>query len=487
MSFNSAKRNRGFILSQVGWEKFQARMNQVEKDKGCKLSQQAVIKQIQLIDAQGLHPITLRKILGRQVGVDERSLRLVFQAIGLELEASDYKLAAFREDEPESALMSSVAEPTASNTIVDPVAASTSANALPDFPGGPIPSDSPFYIEPTKLLTNACREIGRPGGLVRVKAPQKSGKSSFALRLLHHTESLGYKTLRIDFQQVEEALFSNLDRFLRWFCTTLSYQLDIDTPLDDYWNDAVGSKVSCTIYLQKALLKPLQSPVVLALNEVNRLFEHPAICQEFLPLLRSWYEEAKFHPILQKLRFVLIYSTEIYVSLHLNQSPFNIGLPIELADLTLAEIQKLATLYGLPEDLASPLQELVGGHPYLIQLGLYHLHNQAVTQAQLLRAATTLNGIYSNHLRGCLSYLQNEPDLIEALRQVLFTNGQARFSPEILYKLESLGLIKIELHQAVPSCQLYQQFFAEILGKPPVPKPGERPTNLFPHLYSPVV
>jgi hypothetical protein len=431
-------------------------MAQIEHDQGCKLTQQGLIKQIQLIDAQGLHPITLRKILGRQIGVDERSLRLVFQGTGLELETADYELAVTKENEG----ISGHPAIHAASSLPSVSAISTA----PDFPGGPVPLDSPFYIEPTQLLTSAYQEISRPGGLVRIKAPQRSGKSSFALRLLHHTETRGYKTLKVNFQQVDEALFSSLDRFLRWFCATLSYQLDLESTIQQYWNDDVGSKVSCTIYLQKVLLESLQTPVVLVLNEVNRLFEHPVIFQEFLPLLRSWYEEAKYHPVLQKLHFVLVYSTEVYVSLHLNQSPFNIGLPIKLEDLTLAQIQELATLYQLPKDIAQPLNDLVAGRPYLIQLALYYLYNRRVSLEQLLLEAATPVGIYSNHLKNCLSYLQQDEELLTAFQQILATDGQISFSPAIAYKLESLGLVKLDLHRAQPSCKLYQQFFAKALS-----------------------
>lgn len=426
-------------------------MAQLEKDKGYKFTKQALIRQIQLIDAQGLHPITLRKIMGRQIRVDERSLRLVFQAMGMELEPLDYRPAALQPDE------------------IDPGSASGISSAMPavatDFPGGPIPLDLPFYIEPIGLLANAGREMSRPGGLVRIRAPQKSGKSSFALRLLHHTETLGYKTLWVDFQQVDEALFSSLDRFLRWFCATLSYQLDLTPAIQEYWNDEVGSKVSCTIYLQKALLKPLDAPVVLVFNEVNLLFEHPAIFREFLPLLRSWYEEAKCHPILQNLRFVLLYSTESYVSLHLNQSPFNIGLPIELEDLNLEEIKRLATTYGLPEDVALPLKDLVGGRPYLVQIGLYYLSHQQLGLEQLLDTAATPAGIYADHLSERLLNLQQDPELLEAFAQILTTDGQIHFSPAIVYKLESLGLIRFDGCKVMASCKLYQQFFANMLGK----------------------
>ena len=67
----------------------------------------------------------------------------------------------------------------------------------------------------------------------------------------------------------------------------------------------------------------------------------------FLPLLRSWYEEGKRLPIWQKLRLIVVHSTEIYVPLQLNQSPFNVGLPIQLDDFNLEEVQQLAQRYGL--------------------------------------------------------------------------------------------------------------------------------------------
>ena len=476
MSFNSPKRNRGFILSLEGWEKLQARRDQIEKDTDRKFSQQALIRQIQLIDAQGLHPITLRKIMGRQTGVDERSLHLVFRAMDLELDPIDYKLASSKQEEIESD------KPIEATSL--PVA---QAATVPDFPGGTIPLDSPFYIEPERQLTSAYQEISRLGGLVRIKAPQKSGKSSFALRLQHHTEKLGYKTLRVDFQQADEELFSSLDRFLRWFCATLSYELDLIPTLQEHWNEDAGSKVSCTIYLQKVLLKPLQSPVVLVLNEVNRLFEYPVIYQGFLPLLRSWYQEAKCHPILQKLRFVLIYSTEIYVSLHLNQSPFNIGLPVELQDLTLEEIQKLAALYKLPEEVALSLSDLVGGRSYLIQLGLYYLSNHPIGVEQFVDEAATPSGIYANHLNECLSNLQQDTELTEAFKQVLESDSSVCLNPIVAYKLERLGLIKLDGYKAMPSCKLYQQFFSAVLCQPAPLQGQNTSSNSSPTVYSATV
>ena len=91
MSINSnpLQRYRGLVLNSVGWQKLQGRIRQLEKEKGYKYTLQKISQETQLIDNQGLHPVTVRKIWRRQVGVDHSSLSLVFRALGLELEQTD--------------------------------------------------------------------------------------------------------------------------------------------------------------------------------------------------------------------------------------------------------------------------------------------------------------------------------------------------------------------------------------------------------------
>jgi len=83
-----------------------------------------------------------------------------------------------------------------------------------EFPGGPIPIDSPFYIERSPAEARACAEISKPGSLIRIKAPIKMGKSSLMLRIIHVALERGYRTVTVDFQQADEAVFASLDKFL---------------------------------------------------------------------------------------------------------------------------------------------------------------------------------------------------------------------------------------------------------------------------------
>ncbi len=333
----------------------------------------------------------------------------------------------------------------------------------PRFPSGLLPVDSAYYIEHSSIEAHVCQEIMNPGALIRIKAPQEMGKTSLLLRILDYANRRGYAIVSLNLQeQIDRAILSDLNRFLRWLCANVSRQLQLEPRLDDYWDDDIGSKVSCSLYLRNYVLEQINSPVVLALDEVNQIFEHPQVAKEFLPLLRSWYEDAKRQPIWQKLRLIVVHSTEVYVPLQLHQSPFNVGLPIQLTCFSLDQVQQLAQRFGLnwtDGEQARHLMDVVGGHPALVHLALYHLSRGEVTLAQLLQTASTATGIYYHHLQRHWATLQAQPELASALYTVMSTSEPVQLEPIFAYKLSSMGLIKLDNNKAIPSCQLYRQYF----------------------------
>ncbi|EKV03126.1 hypothetical protein Lepto7375DRAFT_5403 [Leptolyngbya sp. PCC 7375] len=334
------------------------------------------------------------------------------------------------------------------------------------FPGSALSLDSSMYISRPPLEELACHEITMPGGLVRIKAPKRMGKSSLIIRMLAHATKQQYQVVYLDFQSFSNGTLENLTKFLRWFCASISRQLDLEPKLDDYWDEEIGSGMSCTLYLKRYVLSKLTSPLVLVLNEADQLFTYTAIAQGFFPLLRSWHEEAKRLELLQNLRLVVAYSTEAYIPLNVNQSPFNVGLPIKLPPFTLSQIQDLALRYGLSwaqkdsgmQQLLS-LQVMTGGHPYLVQLALYHLCQGVISLEQLLQNAPTLSGIYSDHLRSYLNNLQVRPELMTALKQVVTANQSITLTPKFAYELHSMGLVTLKGNQISPSCDLYRIYF----------------------------
>ncbi len=337
-----------------------------------------------------------------------------------------------------------------------------SQDVLPCFPSGSVPLGSPFYIEDSPLKAVICQEITKGGALVRIKAPREMGKTSLLLRILDYANSINYHTVSLNLEQVDSTILSEPNRFLRWLCASVTRQLQLETKLDEYWDEDLGSKLSSTLYFQDYLLEHIDSPIVLALDEVNKIFEHPTVAKEFLPLLRSWYEEAKRLPIWQKLRIIIVKSTEIYIPLKLNQSPFNVGLPIVLNEFNIEQVQQLAQRYKLnwkDDQEAKLLMAMVGGHPALIHTAIYYLSVGEINLAQLLETAPTSTGIYSHHLQRLWAILQEQPNLTLALYQVINNSQPVQLEPILAYKLRSMGLIKLYENKATLSCYLYRQYF----------------------------
>ncbi len=345
-----------------------------------------------------------------------------------------------------------------------------------ELPEGPVALDSVFYVERLPIESRCYETIIQPGALIRIKAPRQMGKTSLLDRIVDRAAKQGYQTVRLNLLQAEGVAFSNLDKFLRWFCACVSHKLRLPSQLNDYWDEDRGSIVNCTTYFEAHLLEQIDSPLVLALDEVDRVFQSPEIAQGFFPMLRSWHEEAKTIDSWEYLRLVVVHSTEDYGPLDINQSPFNVGLPIELTEFTSEQIEDLARRHKLDwatqvgaQDLA-PLLAMVGGHPYLVRLALYHLAQPPLTKGgkwggleKLLQDAPTDAGIYEEHLRRHWLTLKENPELAAALKEVVTATEPVRLETMQAYKLYRMGLIKRIGDRVTPRCQLYQQYFRERL------------------------
>lgn len=194
----------------------------------------------------------------------------------------------------------------------------------------------------------------------------------------------------------------------------------------------------------------------------------PKLAQEFLPLLRSWHESAQQELAWQKLRLVVAYSTEIYIPLDINQSPCNVGLPLQLPEFTRSNVQELALRHGLDWRVGNQTQQLmamVGGHPALVRIAFYHLCCTDMTLSQLLQEASTQAGIYGTHLRRQLITLQKNPELVNALEAAIAAEGSISLEPILAYKLESMGLVKLNPDGVIISRELYRNYFHKHLFK----------------------
>lgn len=367
------------------------------------------------------------------------------------------------------ALLASVVPPPVfdeDDWIVPPVVGGDDATppvaAEPELPGGQVDVASPFYIERPPIEERCEQAILQPSALIRIKAPRQMGKTSLMARILHRADREGYRTVDLSFQLLDKGVFSNLDKFLKWFCAYVGRELRIPNQLDDYWDDIFGSKVNCKDYFEKYLLAQIETPLVLGLDEIDRIFEYTDIAEDFFGLLRAWHEESKRRAIWKKLRLLVVHSTEVYIPMNINQSPFNVGLPVELPEFNAEKVKDLAARHHLKwsDGEVEQLMAIVGGHPYLVRVALYHIARQDLSLAELQETAISEGGIYSDHLRRHLWNLQEVKELKAAMKEVVNGgNGKVQLKGMLAFKLDSLGLVKLTGNECYPRCELYRQYF----------------------------
>jgi len=292
------------------------------------------------------------------------------------------------------------------------------------------------------------------------------GKTSLMMRIIAYGEKQSFQSVYLDLGGIDKAVLINLDRFLRWLCGRVSDELNLENKVSEAWNsDILGSNDNCTAYFKKYILAKINSPLVLALDEVDRLFTYSEVVSDFFGMLRSWHEKGKTSNDWKKLRLILAHSTEDYISLDINQSPLNAGLPVELAEFSQQQTKELVKKHGI-QDVDNVLKELstmVGGHPYLLRLAMYEIATLKVTLNNLLQSATTEAGIYNNHLRGLLRVVQTSPELQGCLKRVVNSTVGVELEPMQIYKLHSLGLVRKQNNHVTPRCQLYREYFRRVL------------------------
>ncbi|MEQ8758071.1 MAG: AAA-like domain-containing protein [Coleofasciculus sp. G1-WW12-02] len=335
--------------------------------------------------------------------------------------------------------------------------------AMPELPEGQVDLASVFYVERPPIETRTCNTIIQPGSLIRIKATRQMGKTSLMARILYHASQQRYRTVALSFQLAEGKVFADIDKFLRWFCASVGRRLRLPNQVNEYWDDIFGSKDNCTAYFEEYLLETIDSPLVLGLDEVDCIFQYPEIAADFFGLLRAWHEDAKNRDIWKKLRLVVVHSTEVYVPMDINQSPFNVGLSVELPELTPQQVFDLAKLHGLDWQFnqVEQLMAMVAGHPYLVRLALYHIAQQDIGLEELLGTAPTESGLYSDHLRRHLWNLQQHPELAAAMQQVVMANTPVRLESAAAFKLHSMGLVDLHGNDVTPRCNLYRQYFLD--------------------------
>ncbi|MGD1806742.1 AAA-like domain-containing protein [Dapis sp. BLCC M126] len=490
---NKYVRRRGVTLTSQGSRKLSEAKSKAEIEQNQRYTLES------LSEKTGLTPNTLSKIFTCSSGVDKRTLKCCFHAFNLTLLADDYLYFKSNEDNlVEINLMPpaetcSLLEPEY-NYPVDILGERNNSPQIkkmvqpqddiqprpPNTPGGQMPLDSIFYIDRPIMESLCYQGIQEPGTLLNICAPKQMGKTSLISRIIAYAKSLGYKTVSLNLQLADADILQNLEHFLQWFCSRLRNELEllhghsstviVHEQIADFWDNSLGSKSIASDYFNDIILANLDRPLVIAIDELNQLFAYPDIACEFLQLLRTWSEQAKAgvaeSNAWQKLRLVTVHSTEIMMPPSIDPSLLNTGLVINLPEFTLAQVQDLARRYEqeITEQQIQQLINLLGAHPYRLQLAFYYLQQQTITLEELLENSGSATALYAEHLQQQWWNLQRYDELLPIFTEIVNNPKPIEIKLSLGYQLQKMGLVHLEGDLASLCCELFRPFFIGVLN-----------------------
>jgi AAA-like domain/TIR domain/CHAT domain len=333
-----------------------------------------------------------------------------------------------------------------------------------EMPEGTMDSESRFYIERPQDAT-AIATIARQGVTLTIKGPRQMGKSSLLIRVIDAAMKVGKQVAFLDFQLFDQEALTNADIFYRQFCTVLTEQMGIPNRTEEFWQQGAGNNQRCNRYMESYLLKEVGGSLVLAMDEVDRMFD-AEFRSDFFGMLRSWHNNRALPTkrIWKQFDLALVTATEPYhLIANLNQSPFNVGEVLLLDDFTSEQIADLNHRHGLPLTRlqANQLMALLHGHPYLVRRSLYLVASQQISVEELFAQAISDRGPFGDHLRYHLFRIYEKKDLVQGFLQAIRNNTCP--DERIARLLSAAGLVRREGQTIVPRCQLYADYFREHL------------------------
>jgi|JFJP01.1.fsa_nt_gi hypothetical protein len=363
------------------------------------------------------------------------------------------------------------------NTSKKPSKNSNLPNQVNNVNPEPLPLG--VYVE-RPLLEKKCYEaMQRPGGLIRLTAPKKMGKTMLLNKVLSMLRNHGgYKIVILRLSDFSEEL-ANKETFFKSFCFSVSRELNLQDETHEYWNNKypnLGVVLKASYYFEEYLLPNIQNNFVLAIEEIESLFPKLEIFDHFCQFIRSSHEKAAQPDkrIWEKLRLIIVNSTKNYPHHNKNYSPCE-GVGTDINDrvgLTFFTEEQVKTLLRnnqldiqFSDQDFNYLMKLVNGHPYLTQLAFDYLketNTNDINIPQLLDFAHKEQGIFSFYLKRQLNILKINSDLMVAYKTVIMANEAVKISEIFRFQLHSLGLINLEDNDyCVVSCDLYRRYFSD--------------------------
>ncbi|MFN7761513.1 MAG: AAA-like domain-containing protein [Pseudanabaena sp.] len=248
----------------------------------------------------------------------------------------------------------------------------TSASSFNYQVGGSLPADAPSYVE--RQCDRDYYELLKERKYCYVFNCRQMGKSSLRVRVTHKLQAEGIVCATIDPQKIGVEVTCE-----QWYASairSLVGDLDLKNKFDlRSWireRELLSPVQRFAEFIETVVLQEIDTPIVIFVEEIDRLLSLKFGMDDFFGLVRSFFEDRPTKPDYNRLTFSFLgVATPTDLIQSHNTSAFNIGYAVEMAGFTLTEalplMQGLASKVANPQDYLAEAVKWTGGQPFLIQ------------------------------------------------------------------------------------------------------------------------
>jgi hypothetical protein len=248
----------------------------------------------------------------------------------------------------------------------------TSASSFNYQVGGSLPADAPSYVE--RQCDRDYYELLKERKYCYVFNCRQMGKSSLRVRVTHKLQTEGIVCATIDPQKIGVEVTCE-----QWYASairSLVGDLDLKSKFDlRSWireRELLSPVQRFAEFIETVVLQEIDAPIVIFVEEIDRLLSLKFGMDDFFGLVRSFFEDRPTKPDYNRLTFSFLgVATPTDLIQSHSTSAFNIGYAVEMAGFTLTEalplMQGLASKVANSQDYLAEAVKWTGGQPFLIQ------------------------------------------------------------------------------------------------------------------------
>lgn len=238
--------------------------------------------------------------------------------------------------------------------------------------GGSLPADAPSYVE--RQCDRDYYELLKERKYCYVFNCRQMGKSSLRVRVTHKLQAEEIVCATIDPQKIGVEVTCE-----QWYASairSLVGDLDLKNKFDlRSWireRELLSPVQRFAEFIETVVLQEIDAPIVIFVEEIDRLLSLKFGMDDFFGLVRSFFEDRPTKLEYNRLTFSFLgVATPTDLIQSHNTSAFNIGYAVEMAGFTLTEalplMQGLASKVANSQDYLAEAVKWTGGQPFLIQ------------------------------------------------------------------------------------------------------------------------